>query len=405
MFNFYEIYKIYRDKKLDCSKFNKDVSYITTGSGGSNSIIAIIKPHTNPPFVAKILPRENIPNRKKKDYRGKFEAKINKFLTDKFVLNEITPHIVGTYSYQTCDNLKTMIKHLMGKKINKCPTPDDLLSSKTFFDELSGYLCDTQDRMKIGLTQVYSDILVLEYCPITLDNVIHTHMKQIKKSKKPKDELDYFVDILRRCLFQIIFTLAVIKEKYPGFLHGDLFVRNILATEEYQKDQNSYVAYHFGSKTYYLPYNGLCLKISDFGNSLIDKKIVREIHDDLKAEMKYFRMNPHNKKEDLYNLLRDIYDGGNLGSSSITELSKKFKIKKNKLRPLTDLLDELIDIKKIDELHKHHKELLDHWWHIDGIKTLEKTIMTPKEILTRSSVFDIYTELPENATIVQHFNK
>ena len=46
-------------------------------------------------------------------------------------------------------------------------------------------------------------------------------------------------------MFQIIFTLAIIQEKYPSFVHHDFFLRNILGKIIYEYEDNDYAEYNY----------------------------------------------------------------------------------------------------------------------------------------------------------------
>ena len=67
---------------------------------------------------------------------------------------------------------------------------------------------------------------------------------------------------MQKCLdiffFQIIYTILSTQKIYPYFVHGDLFMRNILGLRE--TDNNNYYTYKFDKNTYYVPKKCFSLK-------------------------------------------------------------------------------------------------------------------------------------------------
>lgn len=68
----------------------------------------------------------------------------------------------------------------------------------------------------------------------------------------------------RVILFQILSTLAVIHEKYPGFRHNDLKANNILVQKLTPKGRDSFYSYYINDNGYLVPNTGVLIKVWDF---------------------------------------------------------------------------------------------------------------------------------------------
>jgi len=238
--------------------------------------------------------------------------------------------------------------------------------------------------------------LVLENSPTTIG-------EQIVNILKSKDNTqNNLVQIIRRIIFQTIFTLTIIQESYPDFIHNNLFLRNILAVNEILYDQDDYVQYNYKNKNYYLPANGIYVKINDFGYSLNIAKnstLVDEINNNINP---YFELK--NPKRDIYTFLRDLYDGPGHGSKSIIsllDLHVKNKMKRKKLLKLVRKeIGNYFDYKIIDKLDKN---TLDWTWNIGESKILMNSVKKPNEYFKNDS-FDNYNKLPNNGRVVKIYN-
>ena len=244
------------------------------------------------------------------------------FFTKRYLLTNRTPHLVGIYNNQKCNNLKKLLGSLIPSK-KSCPTYEDILTKKNLkLDYNETILCDLLLRIEFKMFDNIYQYAMLEYCQGSLPRVITEWMRIIKKSngKKLDNLVKTFVEFLNRIFFQIIFTLAIIKDDYPGFLHGDFFIRNILYVEYNNYNLNDYVAYHYKDHIFYLPANGIYTKIGDFGYTIIANELQPNIYDYNSTFIKMFHLNPFNKKTDIFNFFHDIYDGQNLGTNSINLL-------------------------------------------------------------------------------------
>jgi serine/threonine protein kinase len=70
-------------------------------------------------------------------------------------------------------------------------------------------------------------------------------------------------------VFQIIFTLAVIQKKYPGFRHNDLKANNILVEITKRPKTPQYYEYQYEDKRFQVPDIGIQTRLWDFDFSCI----------------------------------------------------------------------------------------------------------------------------------------
>ena len=258
--NFVSEYKIYSKIKLDCT-LGPDISVekIMYGLGGSHNIIVKAK-FKSRILIIKIFPLDAYHNTKLTPNFNKLEIKFYQFLTQKFLLTKRTPHIVGIYSYRHCSYIQPLIKKLLHKPC--LSYSDQLMTQISKQSESDKHLCDILLRKEMKLIMEDFDMALIEYCETDVTSFIKQYLIKIKKSKSPKYILG-MVYGLHIIIFQIIFTLGIIKDAYPGFLHGDFFLRNILLQNIQSFGQTDYVAYHFKNKIFYLPANGPNAKIND----------------------------------------------------------------------------------------------------------------------------------------------
>ena len=143
------------------------------------------------------------------------EIKIYKYLTKKYLDTCITPHIVGIYQHEKCNNIKRFLN-------KKCPKLKDLLTKKKY-KKFNDKIC--KFNKKLFRFQDKFHIMLLEYTPLKIDTFFE---KLIKDFKSKKIRFRVIEDYILRIIFQIIFTLAHLQDNEEYFYHGDLFLRNIL---------------------------------------------------------------------------------------------------------------------------------------------------------------------------------
>jgi len=394
--NFPDLYTSFKHTRIT-PKFLKEYSFekIMVGSGGSGDIIIHYKKgKTN--LIAKVFPGDQYTS------HTNYEIKVSQFLTKKFVLTNRTAHLVGIYNHQSSSNLSHFINYAINHP-KKCLTYEEKLLKKVNISYIDDIVCDIKTKIKLGIMNNSFDIALLEYCDTNLGYIIYQNMNKLHK-KPSIILLNNFIYDLHRILFQLIFTLAIIQEDYPGFCHDDFFCRNILVSLDNSHSNNDYIEYIYQKQRFYLPANGYWSKINDFGYSVIANHIdTKRYNTKTKPWQKYYHQNPFNHKIDIFNLLHDIYDGENIGVESIIEIHLKSKIPPKYIKKLRQFMNNFIDIDIIDKINKNNKHLADSTWHIDSIPILENTIYTPKEYLT-NGVFDIFTHKPPNSNIINTFN-
>jgi hypothetical protein len=361
---------------------------IISGSGGSNNIIIDIDN-----YILKIIPYFLNPLLKINPNNDYLESNIYIKLTDEFILTNKTPHIIGIFKKYYIDDIKIIFP-------NKCLTIDDeLLKNK---ENNNKKLCYLKDSYYQKLLDNKLSILVLEKCNDSISSIIYILLTSKISFKK---KIIQFENILYRIIFQLIFTLTLITDKYPNFIHNDLFLRNILANYYYNYNNNDYIEYNLNNKKYYLPANGIYIKINDFGYTL---NILNQ-NSTLENEIKYSINNSfeiNNKYRDIYTFFFDLYDGPNIGSLSIKSLINKY-VKKNQkdkyLICLQNVIGNFFDYITIDEIHKNKLGILDNIWSISKSKILMKTVKQPKEYFI-SNIFNFYTIKPYNINIINIYN-
>jgi hypothetical protein len=383
LYNFKINYLKIKKKIKKAIKNNK----LILGSGGSNNIIIDIDN-----YILKIIPYFIYPLLKINTNNDYLESEIYIKLTDEFILTNKTPHIVGILKKYYIDDIKILFP--------KCYSIDDeLLNNK----KNNKYLCYLKDNYDKNLLNNKLPILVLEKCNDSISSIIYL----VLTSKIPfKKKIINFENILYRIIFQLIFTLILITDEYPNFIHNDLFLRNILANYYDNYNKNDYIEYNYNDKKYYLPANGIYIKINDFGYTL---NILNK-NSTLENEIKYsvdnlFEIN--NKYRDIYTFFFDLYDGPNIGSLSIKSLINKcIKIKKKNiyLNCLQNVISTFFNYEIIDEIHKNNLGILDNKWNISKSKILMKTVKQPKEYF-KLNIFDYYTIKPKNINIINVYNK
>ena len=126
--DFVSEYKLYSKIKLGCI-LSSDIRIekIMHGSGGSHNIIikAKYKSHL---LIIKIFPRDAHHNTKRMPNFNELEIKFYQFFTQKYLLTNRTPHIVGIYSHTHCPNIDFLIKKKLLDK--SCPTYTDQLTKR-----------------------------------------------------------------------------------------------------------------------------------------------------------------------------------------------------------------------------------------------------------------------------------
>lgn len=380
----------YEETKRAIKKAVKDKN-IKTGSGGSSNFIIL-----GPDYVIKVIPDKKNVLLKVKPNNDYLETEIYKKLTDEYILAGKTPHIVGLYKKYILEDIKIALPH-------KCLTLDERIMMPAHKkDFIEDKLCDLKNQYDKYQIEKKAAIVVLENCPGT----IHEQLANLLGRKiKFSEKVHNFNVFIKRVIFQIIFTLGKIQQDYPGFIHNDLFLRNILAVNVTDYEPIDYVEYSHLGKKYYLPANGIYTKINDFGYSLNILSANSTVAMEIKANpINNFEIK--NQLRDVYTFLFDLYDGPGLGAQSVkTVIANMIKDTKQKNVLVANLKKQIglfFNYKVIDKIHSLDAGSLDWIWNISDSKILMGTIKKPNEYF-KTKCFDNLTVLPDGCRVVQMY--
>ncbi len=145
---------------------------------------------------------------------------------------------------------------------------DKLFATKGMLDVndyINYHICDYRDMNKAKLVGKYIHFLVLEQCDVIFADFLATGIKT------PLSIL-----MLKSFLFQLIYTLYVLKKVYPQFKHGDLHAQNIMLkfdhSYKFQAEKIQLLRFCINGKCYHIPYFGIFVKLIDFGRSSIPEE-------------------------------------------------------------------------------------------------------------------------------------
>jgi hypothetical protein len=354
------------NKKLECRNLDTymKIIKIIAGHGGSDNLV-FIGNKNNKKIIIKIIPTYFNNNLKQQRTNDQNDISIYKLFKKNFILKNITQHIVGIYEHKKCVDIKKILPF-------NCPTIDQMLKYKynKYIENFCLLLMDNN-------IQQNTDLILMEYCEFELNKYLINVVENNKKN---------ILMVLDRIIFQVIFTLAMIRRKYPTFRHNDLFIRNILGHELKHYPENEYIEYKYKNKRFYLPVNGFFVKINDFGESTIHPFIKYSEKDNIKFG-----------KSDLFDFLYDLYNGQNLGSSSLSIL-----LGKNKHSLLKKYFDKFLNIEILDKIIINNKELLDSLWNIENSAIITDIIDDVEDYLS-NDIFENYYKLPKQGLIIKSY--
>lgn len=141
------------------------------------------------------------------------------------------------------------------------------------------------------------------------------------KSKLLREHLQENTCDYKPLLFQLIHTLAIIQEEFPGFRHNNLTIDNILIY--IKKEEFSENVYEFGKDKWVIPNIGFDIKISNFEKSTLGNYYEISQRD---TDVPY--VNEENSYFDLHTFLNSLIEGNHkmsLKSNNSCDLeTKKF---------------------------------------------------------------------------------
>lgn len=159
-----------------------------------------------------------------------------------FIDKNLTPCIIELINYKICD-------------INTVPPQCDEyykgnIIPNNVYDDFQLAVCQQLQKKVPKLA-----FSVLERCDLTLEDFL---LKTI--------DVALNLEIFKSLLFQIIFTFAVIKKRYPLWKHNDLHTNNILLTIRDGTVEPQYFQYFIDQTLEFkVPFFGIYPKIIDFG--------------------------------------------------------------------------------------------------------------------------------------------
>lgn len=319
------------------------------GDGGSTAIIAI----TQDKRVFKIFTKysysldddaKKVLNEENK--RNLTEIAIYKTLTKDIIDKGISNHFVKYLGQTKCSNAK--------KLFEECPTYTEFIKIE---EKKKKDIC-TKIYKGFPTRKLDSDykVVEIEYCDYSCSDFI----KDV--SKLSEMDMEKYLDIF---FFQIVHAVMSVQSVYPYFVHGDLFMRNILGLRE--KDNGNYYEYTFGKKSYFVPKKRFYPKINDFGMTNINKNV---------RDTKLYKSD----YKDIYNIMFDVYNGGNLGAVSLSELCKE---NPDKLKFLKKYFSNFFDVDVVDNYKENSKRNMNWDWNnvLDESFLRSINMKNPKELL------------------------
>jgi hypothetical protein len=295
------------------------------------------------------------------------------------------------------------------------------------------------------------DGIYLESCTETISNYFNNVILNNKHSINKSDSISKSSSIdtidtiaincemfINRVIFQYSFTMCAIYNILPTYIHNDMFLRNIMARVETKYTENDFVEYICKNESknskidssdnsgddssdnsgddmiFYLPANGICIKINDFGYSLAlpeigDKILHKDFLNMTKCVDEFTKFQPsmttdNSHNSDTFNFLHDLYDGANMGQDSLMTLIKNNTKIKNKVKiihSIKNTIKHYLDIDIIDKINNINKQKLNWIWNINTIPELEATIKHPMYYLKNN--FKMFSTKPINANIVKTY--
>lgn len=353
-----------------------NIKKVFTGSGGSGNLIFLLRTGK----VYKLIPYFRAPVGCKRRTGDQDEIVFYKLLTDKIVLERLSPHIVQLYSYERRKNINEIIPL-------KCQIS---LEEKLFREHplkvsrKQSEICNFKNLLDKSIISKRYDLLELEYCPITLSD----KLKQLSKQS-----VNTILLFLERIIFQVVYTLSWIYDQFPTFKHNDFFVRNIIGIEETGHDENDFIEYNYKGEKFYFLANGYMIKINDFGMSFLKERNLPRSHD-LVFPQRLLNQDHHS---DIHNFLHDLYDGQDLGTTSLKRL-----VAKSRFKIIKDYIDQFINTDLIDHFNKHNRVLYNSLWSLSGHKLIRErlSVLTPEKYL---SLFKNYQILPQESRSIMTF--
>ena len=275
--------KIINFEKI-CTSMNLNVKYIKSGSTG-HTFMGVSKKNKDVAFAMKVCayPKgDDYGELTNKSRPENVELRILKLLSY-FVVNKKTPHLVipvGSFNTQLSKFINIPSIDMKNKKNELYLEFIEKYKDGKFNDLASVLICEWSDK---------SDML--DYIRNNYKNISLLQWKVL--------------------LFQIIYTLAVIHDKYPAFRHNDMKANNILINTDNSTQQTSKAQLYLytnddWNKQFLIPNIGIQAKIWDFDFACVKGLIENNKVNSEWAHEKVKISNEPNKYYDIHYLLNTL---------------------------------------------------------------------------------------------------
>lgn len=202
------------------------------------------------------------------------EKRLLKLFTKELVLKNITPNIAIYYSGMECNIYSEKIQHL--------PESYNIANLRPM-----------NGKVKMIFAEYIEGLGFADF--------IRTYFS--KKNASGSESISK----LQSILFQLLFTLLILQERY-NFMHNDLHGQNVLLKRTYnKKSDRKYWVYNLNKRKYYVPDLGFQVKLWDFDFSRTFKgKIIKNTKVDSGYYLKYGIVSEFNYAYDYFYLLSEI---------------------------------------------------------------------------------------------------
>lgn len=217
------------------------------------------------------------------------EVQVLQLLRDKVIKPKVSPCVLELLYSKKCSSLSSVLPS--AAKCERYITSEE----GSVEDSVYSILCQHQALIKNGLGYEKFCFLILERCDVTF----YQYME------KYADNPISFA-IFKSLLFQIVYTIHILNQVFPGFRHNDLHSDNIMLRIDHDfvldPAKPQYLLFKDGSTQYVVPYFGIIAKLIDFGFVTMPSEGIRSdiVYDKF---MMYFRPG-----RDLLRLFNDVHN-------------------------------------------------------------------------------------------------
>jgi hypothetical protein len=193
-------------------------------SNGRNSVVmklSYYRDNTLSNFIAKLKEGDREGARRTKNADSIMVSSAFADATNTLVARKASPHFVYMYCSADCRNLVDKFQKLVKDRVKTSTSTQLKYNNVSFMEQFSADMT----KWIRGKSRTVSD------------------------------------DTLRKAIFAIIYTLAVLQKAYPGFRHNDLSTNNVLV-KRLRNPIN--VGYHFGGDSFYVDKMPVLVAVSDY---------------------------------------------------------------------------------------------------------------------------------------------